>query len=77
MQQTGEISRNARRFLENVPRYTSYPTAPHFHHGVDGTLFSRWLKDVAPNEEISLYIHIPFCDRLCWFCACHTKMTRR
>lgn len=60
---------------ESVPRYTSYPTAPHFHTGVDGATYRGWL-DVLDGEAISLYAHIPYCDRLCWFCACHTKMTR-
>jgi oxygen-independent coproporphyrinogen-3 oxidase len=60
---------------EAVPRYTSYPTAPHFHAGVNGATFRRWLDELN-GDAISLYIHIPYCDRLCWFCACHTKMTR-
>ncbi|KPF44115.1 oxygen-independent coproporphyrinogen III oxidase [Rhizobium sp. AAP43] len=58
-----------------VPRYTSYPTAPHFHEGVDCGIYTQWLKAVTGRERISLYLHIPYCDRLCWFCACHTKHT--
>ena len=65
------------RLSASLPRYTSYPTAPHFHTGIDGEVFSTWLSQVCEGEEISLYIHIPFCDRLCRFCACHTKMTLR
>lgn len=61
----------------NVPRYTSYPTAPHFHPGVDAQTFAGWLEAVPEGERVSLYIHVPFCDRLCWFCACHTKQTNR
>ncbi|MBO6727643.1 MAG: oxygen-independent coproporphyrinogen III oxidase [Rhizobiaceae bacterium] len=61
----------------NVPRYTSYPTAPHFHPGVDAQTFAGWLEAVPDGERVSLYIHVPFCDRLCWFCACHTKQTNR
>ncbi|MDP3897718.1 MAG: oxygen-independent coproporphyrinogen III oxidase [Mesorhizobium sp.] len=68
--------RNA-RFTEAVPRYTSYPTAPHFHAGVDAGTVRGWLATLPEGEEASLYIHIPYCDRLCWFCACHTKQTRR
>ncbi len=62
---------------QNVPRYTSYPTAPHFHAGVNGETFANWLGAVPDGDRVSLYIHVPFCDRLCWFCACHTKQTRR
>lgn len=61
---------------EAVPRYTSYPTAPHFHAGVDAATVRGWLERLD-GGPISLYLHIPYCDRLCWFCACHTKMTRR
>ncbi len=61
----------------NVPRYTSYPTAPHFHAGVDATTVAGWLDRIGENEAVSLYIHVPFCDRLCWFCACNTKQTLR
>ena len=66
----------AARLGENVPRYTSYPTAPHFHPGVDATVCRTWLEALESHDEISLYLHIPYCDKLCWFCACHTKQTR-
>ena len=58
-----------------VPRYTSYPTAPHFHDGIAGDTYADWLQALAPGQTLSLYIHIPYCDRLCWFCACHTRHT--
>lgn len=61
---------------DNVPRYTSYPTAPHFHPGVDAVIVQGWMNALEGDDEISLYLHIPYCDRLCWFCACHTKQTR-
>jgi oxygen-independent coproporphyrinogen-3 oxidase len=60
-----------------VPRYTSYPTAPHFHGGVDAATYRGWLQDLPANAALSLYIHVPFCDTLCWFCGCHTKITRQ
>ena len=47
-----------------VPRYTSYPTAPHFHDGVDGAAFGGWLEALDATAPLSLYIHVPFCDRL-------------
>jgi oxygen-independent coproporphyrinogen-3 oxidase len=63
------------KYAVNVPRYTSYPTAPHFNHSVGQEDYCRWLGEMEPETGISIYIHIPFCDRLCWFCGCHTKHT--
>lgn len=66
-----------RKYASAVPRYTSYPTAPHFHEGIDSQVYTSWLKTIGDENRISLYLHIPYCDRLCWFCACHTKHTLR
>ncbi len=66
-----------KRFAGMAPRYTSYPTAPHFHSGVDDTVHARWLSELTPKSSLSLYVHIPYCDRLCWFCGCATKQTNR
>jgi oxygen-independent coproporphyrinogen-3 oxidase len=60
-----------------VPRYTSYPTAPHFHAGIDRATYRSWLAALPERAALSLYFHIPFCDTLCWFCGCHTKITRQ
>lgn len=60
-----------------VPRYTSYPTAPHFHPGVTGDVYGQWLAELHPETELSLYLHIAFCAEMCWFCGCHTKITQR
>lgn len=65
------------RLSAPVPRYTSYPTAPHFHDGVDGQVFRRWLAELPASDPVSVYLHVPYCDRLCWFCGCHTKQTLR
>jgi oxygen-independent coproporphyrinogen-3 oxidase len=63
------------QYAANVPRYTSYPTAPHFHPGIDAQTYAGWLGALRKGDTLSLYLHIPYCDRLCWFCACHTKHT--
>jgi oxygen-independent coproporphyrinogen-3 oxidase len=60
-----------------VPRYTSYPTAPHFTAAVGADKYAGWLGALAPGTPTSLYVHIPFCDSLCWFCGCHMRVVNR
>lgn len=62
-------------FDARVPRYTSYPTAPHFSGGVGQAETRSWLAAIPANGRVSVYVHIPFCRRLCWFCACRTQGT--
>jgi oxygen-independent coproporphyrinogen-3 oxidase len=67
----------AELYSARVPRYTSYPTAPHFHDGVGGEAYRGWLETLPENAPLSLYVHVPFCDTLCWFCGCHTTVVNR
>jgi oxygen-independent coproporphyrinogen-3 oxidase len=59
-----------------VPRYTSYPTAPHFHAGVNGKMVDGWLGGLDPAKPVSLYIHVPFCAKLCWYCGCNAEIVK-
>ncbi|QQG35782.1 MAG: oxygen-independent coproporphyrinogen III oxidase [Micavibrio aeruginosavorus] len=60
-----------------VPRYTSYPTAPHFKSGATQDWYRKELEKIPARSPISLYVHVPFCSQLCWFCGCHTRVTSR
>lgn len=65
------------RYDANVPRYTSYPTAAQFTTAIGSDDWGRWLEAVPPDEAVSLYVHIPFCRTLCWYCACNTRAVNR
>lgn len=65
------------KYDKPVPRYTSYPTAPHFSPDIGGARYGEWLAGLGPEQPLSLYVHVPFCDTLCWFCGCHTRVVRR
>lgn len=60
-----------------LPRYTSYPTAPRFSSDVGPGTYAEWLANLPPCEPVSLYLHIPFCRSMCWYCGCHTTITKK
>jgi oxygen-independent coproporphyrinogen-3 oxidase len=72
---THERLRELGLFDARVPRYTSYPPANHFDDTVAADTVAGWIADIPRLTKISLYLHIPYCRRLCWFCACRTQGT--
>lgn len=65
------------RYDGRAPRYTSYPTALQFTAAVDEPVYREWLAALRPDEAISLYVHIPLCSRLCWYCGCNTRVAHK
>jgi len=68
-----------RRYNQSGPRYTSYPTVAQFHDGISESEYRLWAKN--SNEDpiprpLSLYFHIPFCDTVCFYCACTKVVTK-
>jgi len=59
-----------------VPRYTSYPTAPHFQAARDDALWRGWLQALPDDSRFALYVHVPFCREMCWYCGCNTQVLK-
>jgi oxygen-independent coproporphyrinogen III oxidase len=64
----------ATALARSVPRYTSYPTAPQFCSTVSPETYTGWLGGLTPFTRASVYLHIPYCQQLCWYCGCHTRV---
>ena len=75
-----EISESLiRRFDASGPRYTSYPTADRFHNGFRDEAYLNYLQQRSTAAQIpplSVYVHLPFCQSLCYFCACNKIITQ-
>ena len=67
------------RYAIEGPRYTSYPTAPVWKQDYGAREFCAELgrEDVGADEPLSIYVHVPFCDSLCHFCACNRVITQK
>jgi oxygen-independent coproporphyrinogen III oxidase len=57
-----------------VPRYTSYPPATSFRPDVGAAEQAEALNGIAPSTPISVYVHIPYCHSICWYCGCNTGL---
>lgn len=63
------------KYLDSqAPRYTSYPSALRFDGSVDAELYAEKLRAVDLYEPLSIYVHIPFCRQLCWYCGCNMRV---
>lgn len=59
-------------FARPAPRYTSYPTAVEFREDVGADDLGHALDQISAALPLSLYVHIPFCEQICWYCGCNT-----
>ncbi|MBA6225603.1 oxygen-independent coproporphyrinogen III oxidase [Colwellia sp. MB02u-18] len=64
-----------KKYNTHGPRYTSYPTALEFHEQFSHENLVQAIV-ASPNRELSLYVHIPFCHSLCYYCGCNKVVTR-
>ena len=60
-----------------VPRYTSYPTAADFSASVGPDAMADALRQIDKATPLSLYVHIPFCEEICWYCGCNTARSNK
>jgi oxygen-independent coproporphyrinogen III oxidase len=70
--------RLAAKYARPGPRYTSYPTAPQFHQDFPRDQYYNWQSSYGDHKSapLSLYVHLPFCDDICYYCACNKIVSR-
>jgi oxygen-independent coproporphyrinogen-3 oxidase len=67
----------ARKYATSGPRYTSYPTAPQFSDDFDVQRYLNWqVFKERHADPLSIYVHLPFCHDICYYCACNKVVTR-
>ncbi|HXP77816.1 MAG TPA: oxygen-independent coproporphyrinogen III oxidase [Stellaceae bacterium] len=72
---TDSLDRLIAKYGGRLPRYTSYPTAVQFSAAVGAADYHEWLAALGRADgAVSIYVHVPFCAQLCWYCGCHTKV---
>ena len=69
----------ARKYASQGPRYTSYPTAPQFRSDLPLHQYYAWQQREGDHKKapLSLYVHLPFCNDICYYCACNKVVTRK
>jgi len=75
----GELQKLVKKYSVQGPRYTSYPTAPQWNESTGESAYRRDLialgRRVNEGDELALYVHLPFCESLCYYCACNIQIT--
>jgi oxygen-independent coproporphyrinogen-3 oxidase len=68
----------ARKYATSGPRYTSYPTAPQFSEDFELQRYKNWQSRKENHAEpLSIYVHLPFCNDICYYCGCNKVVTRK
>ncbi|MBP1885066.1 oxygen-independent coproporphyrinogen III oxidase [Sinorhizobium mexicanum] len=74
---TPPTSLHTKYYDARLPWYTIYPTVPEFSQAVGTKACEEWLKVLATDDAVSIYLHVPFCRSMCWYCGFPTSITRR
>jgi oxygen-independent coproporphyrinogen III oxidase len=71
-----ELAALIRKYAGPGPRYTSYPTAPQWAEVIGPAEYAKTLAKPLPDDEpLGMYVHIPFCESLCYYCGCNIQIT--